>query len=61
MAALSDATADIPMFTLAGSIRTAKVVSCYDGDSFEAVMFIGDKLWKFDCRMSGYDSPEMKP
>jgi endonuclease YncB( thermonuclease family) len=61
MAALSDATADIPKFTFAGTAHTAKVVSCYDGDSFEAVMYIGDKLWKFDCRMSGYDSPEIKP
>jgi hypothetical protein len=61
MATLSDATADIPKFTFAGSVHTAKVVSCYDGDSFDAAMFIGDKLWKFDCRMAGYDSPEMKP
>jgi endonuclease YncB( thermonuclease family) len=61
MATLSDATADIPKFTFAGSAHTAKVVSCYDGDTFEAAMYIGDKLWKFDCRMSGYDSPEMKP
>ena len=61
MAALIDATADIPKFTFAGTTHTAKVVSCYDGDSFEAAMYIGDKLWKFDCRMSGYDSPEIKP
>lgn len=59
--ALIDATDDIPIFTFAGSVHTAKVVSCYDGDTFEAAMFIGDKLWKFDCRMNGYDSPEMKP
>jgi endonuclease YncB( thermonuclease family) len=58
---LKDATATIPSFTFAGSIHPAKVVSCYDGDTFEAVMFIGEKLWKFDCRMSGYDSPEIKP
>lgn len=61
MAALSEATDDIPMFTLAGTVHAAKVVSCYDGDTFEAAMYIGDKLWKFDCRMYGYDSPEMKP
>ena len=61
MAALSDATAEIPKFTFAGTTHTAKVVSCYDGDSFEAAMYIGEKLWKFDCRMSGYDSPEIKP
>jgi endonuclease YncB( thermonuclease family) len=61
MISLCDATADIPAFTFAGSIHPAKVVSCYDGDTFEAVMHIGDKLWKFDCRMLGYDSPEIKP
>lgn len=60
-AALIDATVDTPAFTFAGTTHAAKVVSCYDGDTFEAVMYIGDKLWKFDCRMCGYDSPEMKP
>lgn len=58
---LIDATDDVPAFTLAGTTRPAKVVSCYDGDTFEAVMFLGDKIWKFDCRMCGYDSPEIKP
>ena len=57
--ALADATAAIPAFTLA--TRPAKVVACYDGDTFEAVMDLDGKLWKFDCRMFGYDSPEMKP
>ena len=59
--ALEDATAATPLFTLAGTVRRAKVVSCYDGDSFEAVMDLDGKLWRFDCRMLGYDSPEMKP
>jgi endonuclease YncB( thermonuclease family) len=58
---LVDATDKIPAFTLAGTNRPAKVVSCYDGDTFEAVMAFDDKLWKFDCRMMGYDSPEIKP
>ena len=58
---LVDATDKIPAFTLAGTNRPAKVVSCYDGDTFEAAMILGDKVWKFDCRMSGYDSPEIKP
>jgi endonuclease YncB( thermonuclease family) len=58
---LADATEKTPTFTLAGTIRPAKVVSCYDGDTFEAVMTFGDQLWKFDCRMMGYDSPEIKP
>lgn len=60
---LIDATDKVPAFTLAGTIRPAKVVSCYDGDTFAAVMTIGtcEQLWKFDCRMLGYDAPEMKP
>jgi endonuclease YncB( thermonuclease family) len=61
ISALINATADLPAFTLAGTTRQAKVVSCYDGDTFEAAMILGDTLWKFDCRMCGYDSPEIKP
>jgi endonuclease YncB( thermonuclease family) len=61
LVALVDATDKIPAFTLAGTTRPAKVVSCYDGDTFEAVMSFGDQIWKFDCRMVGYDSPEIKP
>jgi endonuclease YncB( thermonuclease family) len=60
MSLLIDATDDVPSFTLAGK-RLAKVVSCYDGDTFEAVIELGGQLWKFDCRMNAYDAPEIKP
>jgi len=58
---LVDATDAIPEFTLAGKTLDAKVVDCYDGDTFQAVFAMGDQLWKFNCRMAGYDTPEIKP
>lgn len=61
-AAIRSATAaTVPEFSLAGKTLPAKVVSCYDGDTFQAVLPVEDKLWRFNCRMSGYDTPEMKP
>lgn len=58
---LSEATDAVPEFTLAGKTLDAKVVDCYDGDTFQAVFAMGDQLWKFNCRMAGYDTPEIKP
>jgi endonuclease YncB( thermonuclease family) len=60
--ALLKATAAIPEFTLNGRTLPAKVVSCYDGDTFHAVIPLAEgQIWKFACRMTGYDTPEMKP
>lgn len=61
MEALTNATAAIPEFSLAGKILPAKIVSCYDGDTFYAVIPLEGSLYKFNCRVSGYDTPEMKP
>ena len=61
MSSLADATSDVPKFGLAGQTVLAKVVACHDGDSMYAVLPLGGQLWKFDCRMYGYDSPEMNP
>lgn len=36
-------------------------MACYDGDTFHAVLQTDFGLWKFACRMAGYDTPEMKP
>lgn len=51
---------DIPLFSLSGQTFLAKIVDCYDGDSFKAVFYLGDQLVKFNCRADGYDSPEMR-
>ncbi len=58
---LAEATAAIPEFSLAGRTLQGKVVACYDGDTFHAVLQTDFGLWKFACRMAGYDTPEMKP
>lgn len=58
---LTEATRSIPEFSLNGKVIPAKVVDCYDGDTFYAVIELEGKLWKFNCRMNGYDTPEMKP
>ncbi len=58
---LAEATAQVPEFSLSGKTLPAKVVACYDGDTFHAVLPLGESLWKFSCRMGGYDTPEMKP
>jgi endonuclease YncB( thermonuclease family) len=61
MSLLQNATRDVPEFSLNGKVIPAKVVDCYDGDTFYAVIELEGKLWKFNCRMNGYDTPEMKP
>jgi endonuclease YncB( thermonuclease family) len=61
MEALHSATASTPEFSLAEKTLPAKVVSVYDGDTLYAVLPLGSQLWKFNCRLSGYDTPEMKP
>ncbi len=58
---LVDATSAIPEFSLAEKTLDAKVVACYDGDTFYAVIDLFGQLWKFNCRATGYDCPEMKP
>ncbi len=58
---LKSSSAAVPEFSLSGKTLPAKVVACYDGDTFYAVIPVENQLWKFNCRMAGYDTPEMKP
>jgi endonuclease YncB( thermonuclease family) len=48
-------------FTLNGEYHLAKAVDIYDGDTIRIVMRLGGRLTQFKARMTGYDSPEMKP
>ena len=48
-----------PEFTL-GSKINAKVLSCYDGDTFTIAVKIANNPYKFSCRLMGCDTPEMK-
>jgi endonuclease YncB( thermonuclease family) len=58
---LKSSSAAVPEFSLSGKTLPAKIVACYDGDTFYAVIPVESQLWKFNCRMAGYDTPEMKP
>ena len=48
-------------FSLNGDVHVGKIVSCYDADTVRIVILFGDKLTKFNCRLMGIDTPEMKP
>lgn len=52
---------DIPLVSLNGLITFGKVVEVYDGDTCKIVLVINEKLEKYNCRLKGLDTPEMKP
>ena len=51
---------DAPLFSLEGQELKAKVVSVYDGDTIKCVFPLNDKLYKWNCRLSGVDTPELR-
>lgn len=58
---LMNATNDIALFSLEGQTLVGKIVNVYDGDTCKVVFRLGGELLKFNCRMNGYDTPEMRP
>jgi hypothetical protein len=48
-------------FSLDGKNMWGKVVYVYDGDTVHIVFKIDNELVKFNCRLSGIDSPEIAP
>ena len=42
-------------------ITEGKVIKVYDGDTIWVSIILHGKPVKFNCRMLGYDSPEIKP
>mgnify|MGYP001459345647 CR=1 FL=1 len=53
---------ELPKFSLKGMRKNCKVLKIYDGDTlWLASTLFNDKLYRFNIRMLGYDSPEMKP
>jgi len=51
---------DTELFSLDGEIKLCKVVDVYDGDTCKVVFKLKNKLYKWNVRMYGYDSPEMR-
>ena len=52
---------DIKEYTLKSIKTIGKVVDVYDGDTCKIVLLINGKQQKHSCRLSGIDTPEMKP
>jgi endonuclease YncB( thermonuclease family) len=50
-----------PFFTLEGQFKLCKVVDVYDGDTCRVVFYHNGHINKWNVRMNGYDTPEMRP
>ena len=43
-----------------GQIKAANICSVYDGDSFHATFDLHETTYKWKCRLSGVDTPEIR-
>lgn len=50
-----------PTYSLEGTKTNCKILKLYDGDTLWLAIEKHGQLYKYKCRMMGYDSPEMKP
>ncbi len=50
-----------PIFSLEGTKHLCKVVNVYDGDTCKVVFPFADKMCRWNVRLTGYDTPEMRP
>ena len=58
---LKEKTLNTPILTLEGYFSVAKVVSVYDGDTCRVVIPFKGEFYKWNVRLDGYDTPEMRP
>jgi endonuclease YncB( thermonuclease family) len=52
---------DVPEFSLKGKKLVGKVVNVYDGDTCKIILDLDGSIVKMSCRLSGIDTPEIKP
>ena len=57
---LENGSLKTPLFTLNDINCTAKCVKCYDADTIHIVIYHGNKLQRFVCRLIGIDSAEIR-
>ena len=50
----------VGLFSLEGQEYRAKVVDVYDGDTIKCVFPIHNKLYRWNCRIAGVDTPELR-
>jgi len=58
---LEDADNSVGLFSLNEVYTQCKVVDVYDGDTCKIVIPFNDKLYRWNVRLTGYDTPEMRP
>ena len=51
---------DVDLFSLSGNINIGYVSSVYDGDTCKIVMMYGEYVHKWNCRVMGVDTPELR-
>lgn len=51
---------DAPLFSFEGQEIECKVVSVYDGDTVKVVFPLNNTLYKWNCRLTGIDTPEIR-
>lgn len=52
---------DVPMFSLDGETFECKLVDAYDADTCRVIFHMNGRLVKFTIRLTGIDTPEMRP
>ena len=50
---------DTPLFSLEGTYCKCKVVNVYDGDTCKVVFPLNDKMYRWNVRLTGYDTPPL--
>ena len=50
-----------PLFSLEDKVKLCKVVNVYDGDTCKVVFRLNNQIHRWNIRMDGYDTPEMRP
>ena len=54
-------TKDIPEFNLIDNIKICKVISVYDGDTIKVCFYHNGIINKWNIRLIGLDTPELRP
>ena len=57
----STSKSSVKEFSLEGRKMWVKVVGVYDADTWRVVLFLAGKPTQFSVRLSGIDTPEMRP
>ena len=50
----------IKMFSFEGKIKKGKCVNVYDGDTIKIVFPLQGELYRWNCRLTGIDTPELR-